>query len=160
MKLKWLFCLVLLFIYMESCNRQQTLCFSFQNTSLEGWEQQRVLKFHLDTVEEAGLYSIHLSLRTTNSFPFKTLWLSVKQDLHQPDTLMTDTLSILLTDDYGNQQGRGVSLLQSDLYLKTLFLQKGQSGTITIGHIMRRTILPGIANVGLIVRKDESIISF
>jgi gliding motility-associated lipoprotein GldH len=151
---KWFIACCILPLLLSGCNRQKSVCYSYRSTPIEGWEQHNVLTFKLDTVQESGTYTVHVSLRTTNAYPFQSLWLLVKTQLAKPEWEKQDTLVCVLTDKQGNHSGSGISFYQNNYLLTHLNLHRGQSGSITIGHIMRRNILPGISDVGVMVRKE------
>ncbi len=148
-------CLVLAVTMLVACKRENAVCYVYRHTPVEGWEQHNVQSFRIDTVRESGVYDLRVCLRHTNSYPFQSLWLLVRQRYLHPDTMMQDTVVCLLTDKQGNQQGNGISIYQSEYPFRKIYLEKGREGIVTVSHIMRRTILPGISDVGLLVRKEE-----
>ena len=58
-------------------------------------------------------------------------------------------IKMQLTNEFGDPQGHGVTLYQFDLPWRMQHLQAGQWADISIYHIMRREMLPGISNVGI-----------
>jgi len=60
-----------------------------------------------------------------------------------------DTLYCSLTDREGDVSGKGVSVYQYTFPVDTFQLHRGARGTITIHHIMRRNLLPGVSDVGI-----------
>lgn len=149
-------CCVLVLLFFFSCNKEKNvLCFNYHAISPIGWEQHDVQTFKLDTVLEEGDYDFFVGLRSTNAYPFQILWLLIQEQAERPDTMASDTLECRLTDRQGNELGDGVSLYQQKFYLKTLHLQSGQVVTVNVSHIMRRPILQGISDVGLIVRRKR-----
>lgn len=125
----------------------------YQATPVEGWEAQNVLNFTIDSVRWAGRYSVVLGLRTTNAYPFQSLWLTVRQQWHNPDTTFVDTLKCTIVDEMGNQRGRGISVKQNKYKVCELPLMQGQEGILTVTHIMRRSILEGVSDVGISIEQ-------
>ena len=132
------------------CGRKP-LFFAYSSTSVEGWEPGDTLKFHVDSVEQGGDYRLSLWLRTSVSepYPFTSLWLVMRTQLHRPDTLLCDTTECRLINEQGESVGHGISLFQYSFPLKSLHLPTGSSADIRIFHIMRREVLPGITDVGV-----------
>lgn len=153
--MKWrLLCCSLVLLLFFSCSKEKNvLCFNYHAISPIGWEQHDVQTFKLDTVSAEGDYDFFVGLRSTNAYPFQSLWLLIREQAERPDTVASDTLECRLTDRQGNELGDGVSLYQQEFFLKTLHLQAGQVVTVTVSHIMRRPILQGVSDVGLIVKR-------
>lgn len=149
-------CCALGVLFFVSCSKEQDiLCFNYHAISPIGWEQHDVQTFKVDTVIVEGDYDFFIGLRSTNAYPFQSLWLLVQQQTERPDSIASDSLECRLTDRQGNELGNGVSLYQQEFYLKTLHLRAGQVVTVNVSHIMRRPILQGISDVGLIVRRKQ-----
>ena len=143
-------------VMMCSCEREKNiLCFEYHSVPVDGWEQHYVQSYHVDTACMDGEYDLSVGLRTTNTYPFQSLWLLVRRQLVNPDTVAVDTLVCTLSDRQGNELGNGLSLYQHLFHVKDMHLQRGQSATITVSHIMRRSILSGISDVGVLVKRKE-----
>lgn len=151
---KWSVICFAFVLLVYGCSKEKTVCFAYRPTPIEGWEQHNVLSFKVDTVKQSGEYGVYVSLRTTNAYPFQSIWLLVKTQLVSPEWNKEDTLVCVLTDKQGIHSGNGISFYQNDYLLKKLKLQHGQSGNIMVSHMMRRNILPGISDVGITVKKE------
>lgn len=121
------------------------------STPIEGWEPGDTLKFSVDTLRESGAYVLILGLRASAStpYPYRSVWLAVRQHWHHPEQVRIDTIEFKLTDAKGDMMGHGVSLYQYSLPLDTLNLTAGNSVDLSINHVMRSEMLPGIASVGV-----------
>lgn len=141
--------LILLFS-LVACEHYPT-AFEFQNTPIEGWEVGDTLHYRIDSLGKSNFYKLSLGVRTSaaSPYPFQSIWLAVRQQWHNPDTLLTDTIECVLTNKQGDVMGKGISLYTYEQPLRTLSLKKGSSADISIVHIMRREIIRGIANVGI-----------
>lgn len=155
-KFKIFLTLFFVLILLVSCGRQRTACFSYSSTPVEGWEQHNVLSFPIDSIESGGEYELSVGARTTYDYPFQTLWLEVTTHFEHPRMDFLDTLVCQVTDLQGNILGRGISVFQYVYPLKALRLNIGQKGVVTIKHIMRRNILPGVSDIGVILRRKSS----
>ena len=59
-----------------------------------------------------------------------------------------------LADDKGNMLGQGISYYQYNFILVDRDLSKGDSLHVTVRHIMKREILPGISDIGFRMYAD------
>jgi gliding motility-associated lipoprotein GldH len=66
-----------------------------------------------------------------------------------------DTIDCHLVSDKGDNLGMGISNFQYIVPIDTLQLPVGAKGNIYIVHRMRKSTLPGIANVGVELRRVE-----
>lgn len=146
------FLCTLLFAF--SCT-DKPVAFDYCPTAVEGWEPGDSLKFHIDTLKHAGQYELSIGVRTSSSnpYPYQTLWLVVRQHWHNPSQELIDTIRLQLTNERGDPQGHGVTLYQYDQPWRTLQLREGQSADISIIHVMRREMLPGISDVGIQLKR-------
>lgn len=146
---------IVLLCALTAC-RERTVAFEFRPTPVEGWEPGDTLKFSVDSLPADGTYTLRLGLRTAAApaYPFRSLWLVVRQHWHNPDTVQTDTVECRLTDRKGDISGNGVSLYQYDIPLKSLMLTAGDRAEIGINHIMRRDVLTGVSAVGIRLEKE------
>lgn len=150
------FCLVLLIATAcVSCDNRKIACYSYTSVSVNDWERSDEVTINVDTIRETSDYNAKIGLRSTLEFPFRYLWLRVKIDMENPAFSSVDTLKCAITDSKGNKNGGGFSLFEEQFNLKKLKLEKGQYGKVSIRHIMRRTPLPGVSDVGLILEKAD-----
>ena len=149
--LPWLWALLAL----ASCGRRQVLCYTFQATPQEGWEQHNALAFPMDSVEQAGLYELSVGVRTTYAYPYQSLWLQVTTRMDSATCPRVDTLVLRVTDGQGHLQGQGMSLFQLLQPLRREHLQAGQRGVVEVRHLMRTALLPGVSDVGVRLRRVD-----
>lgn len=131
-----------------SCNVSPSY-HEYKPTSTEGWEQRDVIQFPIDSLLRGGEYSLSVGVRATAAYPFQTLYLLVEQNFTSPVLTRRDTVKCVLTNKQGDLNGSGLRVMQYSFPVGKIALHKGQSGTITIRHIMRREILPGVSDVGI-----------
>jgi len=139
---------------LASCNRN-TIYNHYNHTSIEGWEASDTLLFSVGPVAESAVYSETIGLRTCSRYPFKELTLVVDQLLMPAGTLLSDTLRCRLTDEEGTPLARGFNFYELSFPLRSISLQNGDSVTIRIHHYMKRELIPGIAEIGVAVRKQQ-----
>ncbi len=145
----------LLLAAFASCERPAAL-YEYRSTPLEGWESADTLVFAVDSLREGGSYSLDLLLRTSTAipYPFRKLWLVVKQSWHLPAAGRIDTLACELVNADGDICGDGVLHYRYSFPVDTLVLPEGARGRLAVFHIMRRERLKGISDVGLVLKKE------
>lgn len=123
----------------------------------EIWDTQDTARFILDSIPSEGDYRLSLQLRTTSELPLQKIYLVAEQRYESPPSYRKDTVCVLLTDTTGKRLGAGVGLSSYTAATKPLIhIRKGQSGQIKVYHIMRRTQLKGIADIGIVLKNENS----
>lgn len=138
-----------------------TACFpdthhvEYQHVDVDGWERDSVLLYHIPHADADGSYMSEIDLRTTRDYPFTRLYLIVSQTILPANKTVTDTLRMDISDEQGQQQGRGLTLLQQEQPFRFMQLHKGDSIVVCIRHHMRRRLLQGVSDIGYrLVHKD------
>lgn len=126
---------------------------TFKSTPTNGWDKNEPVKFEVPPFTEEGTYNVSVGLRLSDDFQFRNLHILVQQRLYPAGLEFTDTLIYDVVDERGNILGQGVNYYQYERPARSLTLQEGDSLAVTIKHIMKREILPGILNVGVIINK-------
>lgn len=127
----------------------------FGNTPMSGWDKTEPVTFDIDSLDAEGDYQMTLMLRISDKYPFRNLQLVVRQQNFPSGVEEVDTVECAVTDEHGNLLGRGVSYYQYEHPVKTLHYHASDSMHIEIHHIMKREILPGIADVGVRVEREK-----
>ena len=134
---------------------EHTLYHTYAPLSSEGWERKESLCFPIDSLNrDAEDARFTVELRTTDAYPYQSVWLAVERKFSRPDTLLSDTVESVLADSSFRPTGKGIRLYQSQAALPPLSLRKGQRGQIRICHLMIRETLPGIHDVGVRIQTD------
>jgi gliding motility-associated lipoprotein GldH len=144
--------------WMGGCTRPVAL-HTYHSVAPEGWNAHEVMSFPVDTLRHEGDYRLRVGLRITEMFPFRSIWLQVAQEWDDPELMRMDTIECKLTDEAGDFNGNGVSLYQYTFPVGVFHLEKGLKGRIHVRHLMRRELLPGVSDVGILldeVVKNES----
>ena len=133
-----------------SCDSQRVYD-HFAHTPLQGWEKNDSLRFDVPPLKQPGAYTMTLSLRHNESYPFTSISLIVDQRIFPGKRGRTDTIKCELFQK-ASPGGNGVSTIQHEYPLHRLVLSKGDSLHISVRHNMKREILPGISDVGIRLR--------
>ena len=139
---------------MAGCNRK-VIYTHYAHTPIEGWEASDTLLFAVGPIADDALYHEVVGLRTCSRYPFKELILIVDQQVMPAGTLLSDTLRCRLTQEDGTPLTHGFNFYESAFPLRTVTLQKGDSLTVRIHHYMKRELLPGIADIGVSIKRKE-----
>ena len=135
-----------------SCDRHKIYS-HYEHVTLEGWEKNDTLFFEVPPVKETGTYEETIGIRTDISFPFQSIALNVSQDVIPQGTHHQTTKNCVLYDASGKERGSGISHFQNEIYLTDIQLNKGDSVHICITHNMRREIMSGISDIGIILKR-------
>lgn len=135
---------------MVGCNRK-TIYSHYEPTPLAGWDRNDTLTFCVAPIPADGLYHEEVGLRTSSAFPFKGLTLVVEQRTLHAFMMRIDTLSAQLMESDGTIQGQGISYFQYSFPLTDVYLNGGDTLMVSVRHVMKREVLPGVSDVGVTV---------
>ena len=141
-------------VHILSACSGSTVYDEYAHTPIAGWEKNDTLSFAIPPLKDAAMYSAVLGVRTTDAYPFTAITLIVEQEIMPAHRLVTDTVCCNLTDEQGNILGEGISYRQYQFDICKLQLQEGDSLHIVVRHDMKREILPGVADVGIQLKKE------
>ena len=139
------------FLWM-SCD-DKTVYSHYQHVSIAGWEKNDPLSYGVAPMEHDGTLQENIGVRINGTYPFMGLTLIIDQTIHPSMEQFSDTLVCELIDEGGNAKGQGISHYQYTFPLQTVSLHKGDSLSIRIRHDMKREILPGVADIGVTLKR-------
>ncbi|MBQ3304050.1 MAG: gliding motility lipoprotein GldH [Clostridia bacterium] len=143
---------IIIAVALTACNRK-TEYHHYEHTPITGWEKNDTLVFDVGPIKKSGTFREEVGLRINGMYPFMSLCLVIEQTTTPGALLKRDTLNCSLIDSRGNVKGQGISNYQYNFHLNDLTLNRGDSLRICIRHNMKREILPGIADVGLLLKE-------
>lgn len=135
--------------------REGRIYHHYESTAVSGWEKLDTLSFEVPRIKESGEYSWELGLRIRNTYPFMGITLIVDQTLYRKNEFplrKIEKINCKLIDENGNSYGQGVISWQYHYAIKHQQLKEGDSLSIKIRHDMKREILPGVSDVGIVLR--------
>lgn len=135
-----------------SCDHK-TVYSHYEHTPKEGWEKIDTLFFEVPPVKEAGTYQEEIGIRTDINYPFQSLALNVAQDVFPQGEHYQTTKNCMLYDETGKERGNGISRFLTVVYLTDVQLKQGDSMHICITHNMRREMMSGVSDIGIILKK-------
>jgi gliding motility-associated lipoprotein GldH len=125
----------------------------YQPTDGEFWGKDEVCYFTFRIHDASVPYNISFEVRSNNLYPYRNLWVFCSEE-PPAGPLRRDTLECMLADEYGKWHGKGISLHQLEIPLRTrhIFPMPGQY-TFAFRHAMRDDSIRGIRETGLRVER-------
>lgn len=127
----------------------------------DGWAYGDTVAFEVRKAAAPSHGRLALVVRHTDSYAYGNLWLEVsypQRGTVRPDsvaaaadTLVRDTVNVVLADDYGRWLGRssGVSHIVTDT-LSAAYEYSDSLARVYVRHIMRCDRLPDLEQIGVI----------
>ena len=138
-----------------SCRSHRTLLHEFAAIDGEEWNIIDSLHFEIDSVTTSGNCETTLEFRTNANYPYRNISILMTQSLRNKNKDITKTLAYDIVDESGKNNGEGITYLTHRIPFCTMEIQEGDTVDIFIRHNMQDNILPGIADVGVLVEKNE-----
>lgn len=124
----------------------------FADLPAEGWAYGDTLAFEPSPAPDSCLSDarVAVAVRHTSGYLYSNLWLEVSTPLAEGDSMLADTVSVELADEYGKWHGRGVgvSFVVTDTLPGRRIYRPGRPAYVR--HVMRVDTLADIEQVGLI----------
>ncbi len=149
---------VLLAVMTTACYRQTAVSsgdenyFSaFMSPEDTKWLYDELAVFRPDTLRDSVATggTLLLSVRHTNSYPYRNLWLELAYPADD-STIVADTVNIVLADVYGNWTGKGMGVSHQLTDTVSTDFRLVRKKPVTVRHIMRTDTLEGIEQIGII----------
>lgn len=144
--------LPLIALSLAACT-DSTLLHRYKPLPAEGWDRSDTVCFELPKAEADIDGTLFIGLRTKASIGYRDIVLAVEQHLEAPAAYRCDTVRYPLTDAEGFALSPGVNHHQYETQQLPFHLQKGESGTVRIHHLMRHEVISGITEVGIKINK-------
>lgn len=130
-----------------SCSSPELSQAEFVTIPARGWAYADTLAINVPTADSIAVGRLAVAVRHSNAYLYRNLWLEVSTPL--ADTVVADTVNVLLADNYGRWYGRGVgvSYMLSDTLPGHVCLTRGKP--VRVRHIMRVDTLADIEQIGL-----------
>lgn len=132
-----------------SCNTGDVY-HTFNHIPERGWDKRVIERFSPAIEDTVSLYNIDLSLRYTNDYNYRNLWLFISCEAETGEQF-ADTLNCILADEYGKWLGSGwgASFQQTVSYKKNFRFPRKGKYTLSVQQGMRDDVIPGITEVGI-----------
>lgn len=140
------FILPTVFLFLWASCRQDTRYHTYQPIPTpDGWHKQDTLSFQLPEQIEGEGYRLEVGIRNTNQYPFRDIWLSIRQNWEDSLVFQTDTLHFYLADEQGkwNSGGNTGSLFQHTYFCeKTFTIRSSSVNVLQMTHLMKKIRFP------------------
>ena len=137
----------------------KTVFSEFQTMPLSGWHQDSTLHYAFTMSDTVNAYDLIICVRHTEVYPYQNMWLfcSFGTPLDSVTLWHNDTIEFYLADDRGQWLGnKAISYMEMPvLFAQNYRFHREGEYQFTITQAMRETLLRGVSDVGLIVRKSE-----
>jgi gliding motility-associated lipoprotein GldH len=149
----------LLFITLAACSGGEVYS-RFRHIENGKWRRDSQFVFTIDSLNPASgaAYKVFVELTTNRSYPYRDIWLQIDQTL--TDSLVrTDTLRLLLADEYGKWLGSSAGGLNHFSLPYRSFAPRDSvyNYRLTIRQAMDDNLLRGVEKVGIkVVEADRS----
>jgi gliding motility-associated lipoprotein GldH len=148
---------IVVIVLLMVCGCQRQIVFhQFQHISEPGWDKTDTLFFEISPLKTNGTYSLDAELRTDKDYPFQKLTIEVNQTIFPSHETYHDEIKCDLISEEGVIGGDGISYFQYRFHIRDISLCQGDSIHLSLTHNMKREIMPGIADMGIMVRRLES----
>lgn len=127
----------------------------FHPVDADGWKYGDTLSFNIDAPDSVVCGDLAVVVRHTAAYPYSNIWLEINYP--QTDSIESDSINVVLADDFGNWLGRGagLSFQRADTVVKNITLT--MPSAISLRHIMRVDNLTDIEQIGVIfIAKDKA----
>lgn len=120
----------------------------------DGWSYGDTVHFNIESPDSVMRGDIAVVVRHTAAYPYSNLWLEINYP--QNDNIVSDSVNIVLADDFGNWLGRGagLSFQRVDTILRDVTIST--PADITLRHIMRVDRLSDIEQLGVVFLPQET----
>ncbi len=129
-----------------------TVYYHYESVDTQAWDGETSLHFDVAPDTCGGTYELGVEVRITADYPYKQLALLVTEQLND-STQRTHNVLLNVTDGNGRRTGYGPSYYTLKQSLGTTTLQPDDTLHINVRHNMRRLEMPGVADVGIIMKK-------
>lgn len=133
-----------------SCHWDGTVYHQYRAVGSDGWRRGDTVLFELPRLPKGQTMDVRVDVRYTGEFPYRDLWLSVRQNITDSLAWQTDTLRCTLYNKVGYPLGHGGTNLYS-VEIDFLSLPSDGSGCagIRLSHCMADDSLKGVSDVGI-----------
>ena len=115
----------------------------------EGWHMDSVLRFAYSIPDTTPDYNMTIYVRHKENYPYQNIWLFAGDSVHR------DTLQCYLADDRGRWMGdKHHGIVEMPVFIGTnCHFSRTGIYTMEIQHAMRDTVLRGVMDIGLEIKR-------
>lgn len=126
----------------------------YEDVNVSEWERNDTMKFAIPR-QWAGKYGMSVGVLANHEYPFQQLSLIVRTHIIPSKRVITDTVTIHITDSEGTPLGKpGITSTELLSRMTELDLRNSDSLYVTINQNMRQESVKGISSVGIRLTKE------
>lgn len=134
------------------CNRS-VIYSRYEAITDEVWLRDDSICLTVDQIRAESDYMGAFQFRTKNTYPYRNLTVTVRQQSLHGAVNRIDTLSLMMTDNDGVPQGNGLNHYQYEATLPAIHLAAHDTLKVIIRHQMTDDALTGICDIGFSLKK-------
>lgn len=134
----------------SACRLRHNDYSDFRTFDNDGWAYCDTVVFTPEFADSVVEQPLTVCVRHSNGYPYSNLWLELEYAVND-STTRTDTLQLVLADDFGRWHGKGsgVSYQYTDTVSRRF--KAFSHRPLKLRNIMRRDTLPGIEQIGIFI---------
>ncbi len=144
----YIICISILII---SCGKHKTLFHEYKAIDNEEWRYDDSLHFEIDSAIINGNLNTILEFRTNAKYPYRNISIVMEQSLRNGSQNIKKTIAYDVIDNNGKKNGEGITYMTHQIPFCTMNIKTGDTIDIHIKHNMKDNMLPGIADVGVLI---------
>jgi len=120
------------------------------------WKSTDTLFYSFDSKDTLATYDFYFEVRNTTDYDMQNLYLFITA-FYPGDTFSRDTAQCILAAPDGKWYGKGMGKHKDNRFLfrKGVKFRKSGNYVIAVNQAMRKETLKGIADVGILIKKQE-----
>ncbi|MCF0192075.1 MAG: gliding motility lipoprotein GldH [Prevotella sp.] len=128
----------------------------FHHINSKGWNREDTIFFNTDTLRHSGRYGFVCGIRTHRSYPYQELVVMIERKVYNHKRLVLHKLekaTCPIVTPSGTVTGEGIATKLHKTPIRDFYMNIGDSVVVNIYHNMKRTKLPGVTDIGIIMEK-------
>ena len=121
------------------------------------WKSTDTLFYTFDSNDTLSLFDFYFEIRNTTDYDMQNLYLFITA-YYPGDTYSRDTAECILAAPDGKWLGKGMGKHKDNRFLfrKGVRFRKPGNYIIAVNQAMRKDLLNGISDVGILIKKQEN----
>ena len=129
----------------------------YVNIPSDGWRRADIVKFST-LIRDSADYESRLAMRIEGTFPYEGVTVIVEEKISKGRKEIKterDTITCDFIDKNGNIKSSGISRFEYDFPIAETTIVKGCRADVSIYHIMNVDTIPGITEIGFVMKKAK-----
>ncbi|NJB71555.1 gliding motility-associated lipoprotein GldH [Saonia flava] len=158
-----LFFVLLLVVFVSSCNDGKTLFSEYNGTENGSWSKDGIVEFNYSNMDTINPHNLFINIRNDNTFAYSNLFLIAELNYPNGETVK-DTLEYEMAFPDGQWMGKGYGSIRENKlwYKENIVFPVSGVYNVQLSHAMRKNgnvegviNLEGITDVGFQIEKSN-----